>query len=782
MVQYTFMSETRTLSVNKEAKNILARLLATENLTVEHQAVHTAMFDTESRTLILPIWKEMSNDLYDMLVMHEVGHALFTPAGMESLLDALNFIDPDNHGIVKQYLNCCEDARIEKLMKNRFPGGKRNFYTAYVELVENDFFGIAGADVAELPFIDRINLHFKIGFSAEIPFNAEEQGLADAVGKADTWDETLIATKAVYDYCVENEESQDQEPEQQDGDEDSDDSLDFDDMPDTDENGTQVGTSGESDEDGTGTGSGGDNDDSKSEEGEDGGSGSPQGGEDSGQSMTDDTDTGESAESQQNDTSSAGTGGGEDGSSDPDGNPAPNASQTQQQMNKSLQDLVDENASPRVYATLPKLDLDKIIISAHQVLEDFRSDEYITRQRPELKQGFKKFERQQAKVVNTMAKQFEMKKAADISKRVKISKTGTIDTLKMMEYRWSEDIFRRNMTVTEGKNHGMVMFVDWSGSMDDAMGDTLRQLATLAMFCKKIRVPFEVYAFSNVYGGGSRWDPDASVAYCTPIDGEFKMTKKFRLLNIISSSLKNREFTEQMENLCMMIDSFETRRGRGNQMGSFVNNPSLPSGYSLGSTPLDECIVAACQIVPEFKQRNALQIVHCTFLTDGCTSSSPIHGGNYGGESSCINGHDPEDGLFIPVLRDRSSKKTWEVRTHKTTTTTILLDYFRHVTQCSAIGFYIASSRRGFYVPGVSFDTDDQMKFMEDKSIALGEQGGYSEFFVMDPSRSKTAKSVDELKDNASATVLRNTYIKQASQSKVQQKILNQFAEAVAQD
>ena len=82
----------------------------------------------------------------------------------------------------------------------------------------------------------------------------------------------------------------------------------------------------------------------------------------------------------------------------------------------------------------------------------------------------------------------------------------------------------------------------------------------------------------------------------------------------------------------------------------------------------------------------------------------------------------------------------------------------------------------------MSFDTDDQMKFMEDKSIALGEQGGYSEFFVMDPSRSKTAKSVDELKDNASATVLRNTYIKQASQSKVQQKILNQFAEAVAQD
>ena len=127
MVQSMLMSEMTQTQVNREAKDILARLLATENLTVEHQAVHTAMFDTESRTLILPIWKDMSNDLYDMLVMHEVGHALFTPAGMEALLDALNSIDPDNHGIVKQYLNCCEDARIEKLMKNRFPGGRRNF-------------------------------------------------------------------------------------------------------------------------------------------------------------------------------------------------------------------------------------------------------------------------------------------------------------------------------------------------------------------------------------------------------------------------------------------------------------------------------------------------------------------------------------------------------------------------------------------------------------------------------------------------------------------------------
>jgi hypothetical protein len=764
MVQSMLMSEMTQTQVNREAKDILARLLATENLTVEHQAVHTAMFDTESRTLILPIWKDMSNDLYDMLVMHEVGHALFTPAGMESLLNALNSIDPDNHGIVKQYLNCCEDARIEKLMKNRFPGGRRNFYTAYTELVESDFFGIAGKDVAVLPFIDRINLHFKIGFSAEIPFTDEEQVLVDAVGAADTWEETLAATKAVYEYAVEHEPNQD--PQEEDGE----DSADFDDNPfESADGGQQVGSGGESDEEGDGTGSGGQNEESESEEGEDGGSGTPQGGDDSGQSMTDDTDDGESAESQQRQSSASSSGGEDNGSSDPDGNPAPSSSQTQQQMEQSLQDLVDRDASPRVYGELPKLNTDAIIISSQQVLKDFRECEYVARQRGEMRTAYKMFSRQANKIVNTMAKQFEMKKAADVSKRVKISKTGTIDTLKMMEYRWSEDIFRRNMTVTEGKNHGMVMFVDWSGSMDGRMGDTLRQLAHLAMFCKKVRIPFEVYAFTNSYG--NRYEEN-STPYATPENGQFHVRNNFNLLNIISSSLKNREFTEQMENLMMLIDAFEVRRSRSS-MGTWMSSPTFPRGYSLGSTPLDESIVAACQIVPEFKQRNGLQIVHCTWLTDGQTSTSPIDG-----YRANIEGNEQEYG-FIPVLRHRGSKKTWEV--NRRDTTEILLEYFQVATGCSAIGFFVCSHRDAYYVPGMQNDYDLIEQFKQDKSLALGAVGGYSEFFVLDPTARKF-KGVDDLNDNASATVLRNAFIKEAKAAKNQQNILNQFAEAVAQD
>ena len=70
-----------TLIAPTAVKSTLARLLAAENISVEHKDTPTAYFDLKNRVLALPRWKEMSGALYDMLVGHEVAHALWTPAG-----------------------------------------------------------------------------------------------------------------------------------------------------------------------------------------------------------------------------------------------------------------------------------------------------------------------------------------------------------------------------------------------------------------------------------------------------------------------------------------------------------------------------------------------------------------------------------------------------------------------------------------------------------------------------------------------------------------------------
>ena len=114
--------------INKEAKSYLAKLLATENITVEHRKVETAYFDLGNRLLVVPIWKEMNNDILDMLLAHEIGHALYTP--MKEWQNAV-----DEEKIPHSFLNVIEDARIEKLVKRKYAGLKQTFIRGYRDLI-----------------------------------------------------------------------------------------------------------------------------------------------------------------------------------------------------------------------------------------------------------------------------------------------------------------------------------------------------------------------------------------------------------------------------------------------------------------------------------------------------------------------------------------------------------------------------------------------------------------------------------------------------------------------
>ena len=106
-------------------KEILARLLASEGINVQHAHLETAMFDLKTRTLLLPIWREdLSNDVYDLLIGHEVGHALWTDA--EKYKDAVL-----SKKAPACYYNIVEDARSEKKIKRKYPGLKKNFYIGY---------------------------------------------------------------------------------------------------------------------------------------------------------------------------------------------------------------------------------------------------------------------------------------------------------------------------------------------------------------------------------------------------------------------------------------------------------------------------------------------------------------------------------------------------------------------------------------------------------------------------------------------------------------------------
>ena len=63
-----------------QTKSQLAQLLAEEGINVIHDPkMSTAAFAPIRRELYLPVLKEMTGDVYDLFVLHEVGHALYTP-------------------------------------------------------------------------------------------------------------------------------------------------------------------------------------------------------------------------------------------------------------------------------------------------------------------------------------------------------------------------------------------------------------------------------------------------------------------------------------------------------------------------------------------------------------------------------------------------------------------------------------------------------------------------------------------------------------------------------
>ena len=157
-----------------QTKSLLAKLMATENLIVEQKPVDTAYFDVKNRVLVLPMLdRNISGYLYDLLVGHEVGHALYTPE--EGINKAKNL------GINLSLMNVLEDSRIERKIKHKYPGIRASFIRGYTELIEKDFFGTAGANLNNLNFIVKVNLFCKGGPAQGIIFDDFEKDLVNQI-------------------------------------------------------------------------------------------------------------------------------------------------------------------------------------------------------------------------------------------------------------------------------------------------------------------------------------------------------------------------------------------------------------------------------------------------------------------------------------------------------------------------------------------------------------------------------------------------------------------------
>lgn len=727
----------------QEIKGNLARLLATENLLVEHKQVPTASFNVEKRVLTLPMWNRASETVYTMLVGHEVGHALFTPNS-----DLL-----DNLPCPKDYVNVTEDARIEKLMKRKFPGLSKDFYGGYKELNEQDFFCIQKEDLSKMTLIDRVNLHYKIGAYAMLPFSESERPLCDAVGDAETFQEAIDAAVAIYEYSKKESKKQQNSEKQQNsvtpspqGEQQSSDL--------THEEMLEEAKRREQENENTDTESNQSRPwDDNSDDGED---------EGNGDNSDADLDT-PSYEYNQPDINNV---------------------STQSNFDSAAQSLIDDNATTPTYVTYPKFDMSRII-TPNNLLWDAAEEDWNSYSEAnifaEVDYEFNQFCNSTAKDVNYLVKEFECKKSASAYARSSTSRTGVLDLGKLHTYKFNDDIFRKITRTPDGKNHGLVFLLDWSGSMACELFDTCCQVINLAQFCKKVGIPFDVYSFVTDHSQNRFFDIEPGTEYEEIPDiqetrnaGEFWLDKRFKLVNLLTSEGNSKNFKRQCRNLYRVANYWNP-----NKLYSF--RPSPPYFLGLGGTPLNDALVVMYQYLGEWQQKAGVEKSHLIILSDG--------------ESQCcVYGKDPSPSQYFEkvypttlpygtVIRTKNRYFTGVENANSSTTNVLLRVLRTKYSDSSILGFRICSTRslsHYLHVLGVEYKDHDKYSkiFKRDRSAVI-EGSSYTELYVI-KSHSYQSDVEMEVDEDATKSQIKSAFRKSLKSKSINRKMLSSFAGQIA--
>jgi hypothetical protein len=731
-------------TVNRESKSVLAKVLACENIIVRHShQAHTAMFDIRNRVLTLPIFKdEMSNELYDMLVAHEVGHALFTPytstdedsvikGGYGVAADKIG--GPNGSHIAFDYLNAVEDARIDRLMKEKFCGIGRDYRIGYQELYDKNFFGTDGKNIDEMSLIDRINLYFKIGgiLPKPIKFNDDEQKFIDRIAKAITFDDVVEIVKDIWAYSKITPPT----PEKING---IDGDIGYGNKDDDTGNSVKVKISEDIDGDFKGKSS---------------------------------SEGGEGEKDKEEDSVKT-----EGIKNDPHATPEhyqgkmPSECMTQKKFT-SMQDSLIDKSKVSHQNIIPKANLDKAIVGYKRILDDFRISRSISpTQYNDAEKDFISFKNSSNNSVGILIKQFMMKKAAKDSARGTTSKTGIIDLDSLVNYKFTDDIFLRMKTVKRGKSHGLVFFMDWSGSMAPILDDTLKQMFQIVFFCRKMNIPYKVYAFSSLLVD-EHFDMirDGGTSICWNFPNNEQNFSDFSLLELLNDNMSGTEFNEMMTNLFAIIN----QGSRGYNSSSYYTH--VPRYMGLSGTPLNEAIIAAMDIVPMFKKEKNLDIVHTVFLTDGESNGSWIYGSTYGRLST--------------LIRDRY---VYDMPLNKNTTD-CLIEMFQGICNCRAIGIYLDGRRSRGEISGSTLNrffynsSNDyllkQNKMFQDEGFACADpkHHSYAELFILrGNSEVEDVNISDVVKDKKTNHSIRTAFVKAMNKKISSRVMLNRFIDLIA--
>ena len=664
------------------AKSALAKLLAHENISVQHGNFSTAFFDVKNRILGLPNWKDKGKDVNDLLIGHEVGHALYTPS---------DGLDKD-HGCSKDYLNIVEDVRIERMIQSTYPGLVAAFRRGYSTLNNDNFFGIKGKNLTSYGIADRINIKAKLGSLIDISFSQDEMPIVTQVMSVQTWEDTIAAAIALSNFATEQNKKQNPEN-----------SPDSSEAEKNDQSSNEEGLSSPADS----------KDQSKSDQDSKSESKAQE------KPLKSDSEKENSAkeDSQDSPENKAEMDSKENNlTTVPSNNKTPSdrppTPETTHHFNTSAKDLLDSSIDTLRSATViePNHKICESSIISYKTLFAGRDKLPIyTASIAHTSPQFPAFLASTKKYVGVLSKEFEMRKAAYQYNKASISQTGTLNVNRLHGYKYTDDIFLSVTQLADAKNHGMMMFVDYSSSMRHVLPHILKHIINLSLFCKATGIPFQVYGFT----GGNNFNRQEVRRYCANsgqiagLDGELDLSQLV-ILDLVNSSMPKIDFNRAIKDLhCQAI-----------------SQQALSTFECLGNTPLNETLIVAHKLVAEFRKKHNVQKMITMVLSDGDGQHISIKS-NDEYDAHRVSNHSwyPQNYNF-----DLNGRKFRVNATTGRNMTSELIKNLKITTQSIVIGFFIpqgGAHARRMAVESI-LSSDSKIKYLEAQEIWLAKRPVYN--------------------------------------------------------
>lgn len=704
-------------------QDLLTKLLANENLTIIRENVRTASFNIVSRVLRLPVRLNLSDTEEFMMSVHEVGHALYTDSTYIDLLQA-----EKERKNFNSFMNVLEDVRIERLMKEYYPGVRKDFFSGYKSLNDRDFFGVSKSNINSLSLIDRINLFFKVGYRSGAKFNAEERVFINRAERADTIDDVYELAIDIYEYSLKKkqEKSTYGEP-----DITGEDEYDFDTEQD------------EFDDE---------YDDGDVEDGD----------------KEFDLDSEEESD-EESEKEGASTAGGVNAGDD-----APEESITQRNFDSAM-DMNTEDPDKKINYVIPGVyglvketpykevidainkeiaDNNKKMESVPNELDYFYSKFLDTRREDD----WNKFRANNAKTVSHLAKEFEIRKAARRYSRTQVSSSGSLNMRKIHNYRTSGDIFAKLESMHDEKDHSFLMLLDWSGSMQDHFADSVGQVITLASFCRRVKIPFRVIGFRDaIVPYDVRHEPHNKADGISGV----ATIGNVEMFTLLDSSMNSAEF---------------------DLVSKFMHTGYLcrVDKFSLTGTPLLQAINWIYNYLPKFQNEIGTEKTSLIIVTDGEATSSEIIDKN----GEYVSRFDKSTQNFV---RCKYTGKIYNLKPRDASD--CMVTYLKMINNAfpnvKRVGFFVSSrTRRSLqsfnYIYNMAVDTTDILNGLRKNKFFEYPTSAYDKLFVIPSTAERMDLDFDSINSKmtpAQISKKMSTAVSNLINSRV---VLTKFVETIA--